>query len=752
LEKLNFKSSNKNMFCKFVIKSYLVIAFSLIAIFILNITDSETFTLFENGIKLTYLKRKMVNKFNLYINSCVNNILIDKKKYPLLKRPKISAIIPIYNGGKYLHYSLRSIQNQKMKDIEILLIDDCSTDNTFRKIEKYMKEDERIRFIQNIENRKILYSKSIAALNSKGKYIIQLDQDDIFIRDDVFDILYNEAEKEDLDLVQIRDICQHNYIFKKFTRVNSRNIHFIFPKKTHYKKQPELKDKMFFDKNNYLLWGLLIKSDIYKKALYHLWPLIINYKIIYFEDYTVTFIIIILSKKYKYLNHFGLIHLFHSNSTSYNRFKDSNYSLSALFFGNTLFDYHINKNPRDIQIFIHYFQYFQRLFNQGGKSFPKLYKFLIKKVINNEYLSYEQKEFFKKKINLNKGISEYVDSFDYENIYNYQMSMFNKKKNYIINISDVKISIIIFCTEYKYLDKTINSIQKQLFSHYEIILIYDSNEHNGINIIKKYSKENPNINLINNKNKKGLIYSISIGVLSSIGKYILILEPSNTLAKQNILNELYNIISNGHIDILEFNLLINYQKTINKNGLILYKCNHFKSELNLKTIKYNKNYISIDQQKDLLINKLVKADLFKNIIKKFKLNEYQRVVYNYYDNIFLYAFQKSNIKFKRTNLFGVIKNIKNTKALNINNIIEDKKQKIKDSLFYINFILENSYNSFEEKKFVLNEFFNIMSIIYNKFNRINTESYTLFEKIMKCPYITKKDKYYVNFFYNSLIN
>jgi hypothetical protein len=99
--------------------------------------------------------------------------------------------------------------------------------------------------------------------------------------------------------VQIRDICHHNFIFKKLTRVNSKNIHFIFPKKTHYKKQPELKDKMFFDKNNYLLWGLLIKSDIYKKALYQLWPLIINYKIIYFEDYTVTFMIIILSQKYK---------------------------------------------------------------------------------------------------------------------------------------------------------------------------------------------------------------------------------------------------------------------------------------------------------------------------------------------------------------------------------------------------------------------------------------------------------------------
>jgi glycosyltransferase involved in cell wall biosynthesis len=176
----------------------------------------------------------------------MNNILIDKKKYPLLKNPKISVIIPIYNGGKYLHYSLRSVQNQKMKDIEIILIDDCSTDNTLEIIEKYMKEDERIRFIKNIERRKILYSKSFAALNSKGKYIIQLDQDDIFIRDDIFDILYNEAQKDDLDIVQVRDFKKYNFVFEKLTKVNLKEMHCIHPRKTHYQEQPKLKDNMFF--------------------------------------------------------------------------------------------------------------------------------------------------------------------------------------------------------------------------------------------------------------------------------------------------------------------------------------------------------------------------------------------------------------------------------------------------------------------------------------------------------------------------
>ena len=371
----DFKFSIKNNLYNIITKTLLIILFfSLIATrFLLDIiTSKETYVTLQNGNITTYLTKEMVDQFNYYTNSCINDILIDKKKYPLVKNPKISAIIPIYNGGKYLHYSLRSIQNQKMKDIEIIIIDDCSTDNSLTIIEKYMKEDERIRLIKNIESRKILYSKSLAALNSKGKYLIELDQDDIFIRDDVFDMLYNEAEKHELDLVQIRDICKHYLFFDKFTRVNIRKRHLIYPKKTHYKKQPELKDKMFINGNNYLLWGLLIKSDIYKKAIYHLWPLIINYKIIYHEDYTITFIILILAKKYKYLNHYALIHLIHSNSTSYHHLKDNIFFLSVLFYGNTLFDYHINKNPKDIGIFIHFYKFFKRYLNKGKKLFPKL--------------------------------------------------------------------------------------------------------------------------------------------------------------------------------------------------------------------------------------------------------------------------------------------------------------------------------------------------------------------------------------------
>ena len=64
----------------------------------------------------------------------------------------------------------------------------------------------------------------------------------------------------------------------------------------------------------------------------------------------------ILAQKYKYLNHYALIHLLYSKSASYSRFKDDIFYLTVLFYGNILFDYHINKNPKDFGIFIHYYK------------------------------------------------------------------------------------------------------------------------------------------------------------------------------------------------------------------------------------------------------------------------------------------------------------------------------------------------------------------------------------------------------------
>ena len=720
--------------------------------------NSELFKISQFGITKTFLTQKLINKFNSFTELCVNNKLIDNKSYPLLLNPKISIIMPLYKGGKYLYYSLRSIQNQKMKDIEIILIDDNSPDDTLSIINEYMKKDPRIRLIKNEINRKVLFSKSIGALNAKGKYIIQLDQDDIFIRDDVFDILYSEAENNNLDLVQMRDITKSNFHFNKKSIVNCVGQHYIYPKNNQFKKQPELKDTLFINNNIFLLWGLLIRADIYKEAIYKLWNIIVNYNIIFHEDYMVTFMIVILSKNYKYLNKFGLIHFNHRNSASNNHWKIKEYYLGILFFANNLYDFHIDNNPQDIHLAINFMKLSTYGIQKGGELYPNLYNHFINKVLSNDYLSITDKIFLEKNFKI-KDKNTFLDSNIFLSILNYQNSNSNLSLNYINELDNniyngTKISIVIICDEFKYLKQTLNSIENQNFTNYEIIIVYDNDNDYNLNLIQKYINIFSNIKLIDNYEKKGNLFSISIGILSSKGEYILVLEPGYTLAKNTTLHYLYTeCINNNYIDIIEFNLLINKYTNITKSSLSLYKCEHFESKIKkeMETIIFNKNINGIDQEKEILFNKLIKADLLKNIIDKYKLMEYKNIIYNYYDDIIFFILSKNNTSIQHISDYGAIRHEKYTKSLRRNELLNDNNQKIKDTIFYINFLYDNSNDTFEEKEKVLNKFNNYLSTIYNKFNKSTLQSHELYEKFIDCNYISQSNKNMLELYYHSLI-
>ena len=109
----------------------------------------------------------------------------------------ISIIVPIYNAEKYLNKCIDSILNQTKKELEIILVNDGSTDNTESIIKTY--QDKRIKYFKNT-NHGIGYTRNFGIDKSTSKYIMFLDSDD-YLEKNACEELFKKAENNKLDIV-----------------------------------------------------------------------------------------------------------------------------------------------------------------------------------------------------------------------------------------------------------------------------------------------------------------------------------------------------------------------------------------------------------------------------------------------------------------------------------------------------------------------------------------------------------------------
>ena len=111
----------------------------------------------------------------------------------------VSLIIPVYNVEKYVSQCLESAINQTYKNLEIIVVDDCSTDNSKEICLEYANKDSRIKFIQNSTNKGPSYTRNIALDESDGEWIAFLDSDD-WIDKDAIERLLSFSIKNDVDI------------------------------------------------------------------------------------------------------------------------------------------------------------------------------------------------------------------------------------------------------------------------------------------------------------------------------------------------------------------------------------------------------------------------------------------------------------------------------------------------------------------------------------------------------------------------
>lgn len=120
----------------------------------------------------------------------------------------VSIIMPSYNTAKFIGKSIESVLNQTYKNWELIIVDDCSTDDTDDVIEKY--DDTRIRYIKNKTNSGAAVSRNTGLNIAKGKWIAFLDSDDLWSNNKLAEqILFMEKHNHSFSYTSYREIDEH---------------------------------------------------------------------------------------------------------------------------------------------------------------------------------------------------------------------------------------------------------------------------------------------------------------------------------------------------------------------------------------------------------------------------------------------------------------------------------------------------------------------------------------------------------------
>ena len=229
----------------------------------------------------------------------------------IIRSPKISIYLPIFNKGKFLKRSINSIQKQTLKDIEIVAVNDNSSDNSLQILIEMSKKDKRIKVVNNIENRGTLYSKGIGILKSNGEYLMNLDPDDEINGKKSLQLLYNKAKKFNADMIFF-------FAFNTKTKIKSGKF-FEYNKLIN---QPKIYESAFVNDylniikrlNDFLFTNKLVKKELAKNIFEILKPEIYGEKWCYHEDNILS----ILAHKYSNYSIFinKIIYIYHQNEDS----------------------------------------------------------------------------------------------------------------------------------------------------------------------------------------------------------------------------------------------------------------------------------------------------------------------------------------------------------------------------------------------------------------------------------------------------
>lgn len=204
---------------------------------------------------------------------------------------KVSVIVPVYNVSPYLHECMDSIINQTLKDIEVICVDDGSTDDSLSILNQYAKKDKRIKVIHFDENQSSNIARKRAVLESSGEYIIFCDSDDT-LNVNMCEILYLQMLETHVDILNFGVKIINFNASEEGEKWLQNNVNPYIGNLTGKDIFVGTFEKKLFAKN---LWDKMFSSKVAKKSF----ALLEDKKIYRGQDLYIFFILAFFAESYR---------------------------------------------------------------------------------------------------------------------------------------------------------------------------------------------------------------------------------------------------------------------------------------------------------------------------------------------------------------------------------------------------------------------------------------------------------------------
>lgn len=348
---------------------------------------------------------------------------------------KISILVPIYNVEKYLQKCLDSLINQTLEDIEIICINDGSTDSSSLILEKYSKKDSRIKVI-NKENSGYGASMNLGLDSAKGEFIGIVESDD-FVKDTMFEKLYKIAQKN------CADIVKSDYFYYSTVKNQARKAGKI--SKRISGKVINIKNYLKILKRQPSIWSAIYRTDFIKdNKIRFLETPGASYQdtSFFFKTMTLAKRIVLTDKAYLYYRQDNEASSVHSKEKVFMVCKEYEEITKFLETHSDIKDLvNTTKFIKEYNTFMWNLKRIDEIFvDDFIKVFSETFKkYYLSNEISQDFYKKIHKNEFELLINNKEGFKEYT-----KKIIEQEKNKTERRKNFSVRINSSRISVVLF--------------------------------------------------------------------------------------------------------------------------------------------------------------------------------------------------------------------------------------------------------------------------------------------------------------------